>query len=119
MEGEPLHGYLAGLTARPARTRGALYRLPAGYPALVPDAGDGWSLGELVSLPSMSKFSVLDLVEGVNRGLYAREKIPVEWEGQILHAWAYVMSPDQISELDGLLIPSGDWRKVPRPNRLN
>ena len=119
MEGEPLHGYLSGLTSRPARTRGALYRLPAGYPALVPENGDRWSLGELVSLPSMGKFSVLDLVEGVNRGLYSREKIPVEWEGQILYAWAYVMSPKQVSELDGLLIPSGDWRKVPRPKRLN
>lgn len=117
MEGEPLHGYLAGLDSRKAKTRGALYRLPAGYPALVPEEGQGWATGELISLPSMRKFIVLDMVEGVDRGLYSRRKIQVEWQGQTIHAWAYVMTLKQVEESQGTHIPSGDWRKVPRSAR--
>lgn len=117
MKGEPLHGYLAGLDVRQVRTRGKLFRLPAGYPALVPGGGDGWAMGELVSLPSMSKFMVLDLVEGVDRGLYSRRKIHVEWQGQNLNAWAYVMTLKQVEESNGTFIPSGNWRKVPRSTR--
>ena len=117
MKGEPLHGYLAGLEAREVRTQGRLFRLPAGYPALVPGKGDGWATGELVSLPSMSKFIVLDMVEGVDRGLYSRQKIQVEWQGQNLNAWAYVMTLKQVNESNGTRIPSGNWRKVPRSTR--
>ena len=117
MKGEPLHGYLAGLETREVRTRGTLFRLPAGYPALVPDEGDGWALGELVSLPSMSKFIVLDMVEGVDRGLYSRRKIQVDWQGQNLNAWAYVMTLKQVEESAGTRIPSGNWKKVPRSVR--
>lgn len=117
MKDEPLHGYLAGLEAREVRTRGALYRLPAGYPALVPGEGDGWARGELVSLSSMSKFLVLDMIEGVDRGLYSRRKIQVEWQGQNLNAWAYVMTLKQVEKLKGQHIPSGNWRKVPRSTR--
>ena len=114
MEGEELHGYLSGLTSRPARTRGSLFRLPAGYPALVQQPGNQWAKGELFTLQSMARFSVLDLLEGVNRGLYERKKIPVEWQGQTLQAWAYVMNAKQVADFGGKIIPSGDWRNVPR-----
>jgi len=117
MQGEELDGYLAGLTPRPAKTRGQLFRLPAGYPTLVPSANSEWVKGELVSLSSMARFRVLDMVEGVGRGLYRREKISIELEGKCLQAWAYVMSAEQVKALGGRPIPSGDWRVVSRATR--
>jgi len=112
MQGETLQGYLAGLQARPARTRGTLFRLPAGYPGLVPNPESSWVKGELVSLTSMARFTVLDMVEGVDRGLYERIKIPVEIGGQNIQAWAYVMNPKQVKKRGGIVIRSGDWRIV-------
>ena len=117
MQGEELNGYLAGLSPRPAKTRGVLYRLPAGYPSLVPSHTDAWVQGELVSLASMARFQVLDMVEGVGRGLYKREKISIEIEGKSLQAWAYVMNDAQVKALGGRPIPSGDWRVVSRATR--
>jgi gamma-glutamylcyclotransferase (GGCT)/AIG2-like uncharacterized protein YtfP len=117
LQGEELDGYLAGLSPRPARTRGRLYRLPAGYPSLVPTTEDLWVKGELVSLDSMARLRVLDVVEGVGRGLYTREKIPIALQGQTLQAWAYVMRGPQIEAIGGRPIPSGDWRVVSRATR--
>lgn len=112
MQGQSLEGYLAGLSSRPARTQGQLFRLPAGYPALAESNKDDWVHGELVSLPSMSRLTVLDMVEGVNKGLFFRKKIPVQLTNQKLHAWAYVMSLRKIESLGGQPIHSGDWCKV-------
>ena len=112
MQGGALAGYLSGLQARPARTRGKLFQLPAGYPGLVPHAEGAWVKGELVSVNSMARFTVLDMVEGVDKGLYERIKIPVEIEGQEIQAWAYVMSEKQVKQLGGTPIRSGAWRVV-------
>lgn len=112
MQGEALAGYLSGLQARPARTRGMLFRLPAGYPGLVPTHEGSWVKGELVSVNSMARFTVLDMIEGVDKGLYERAKIPVEIEGQRIQAWAYVMTQKQVKKLGGVPIRSGNWRIV-------
>jgi gamma-glutamylcyclotransferase (GGCT)/AIG2-like uncharacterized protein YtfP len=112
MQGQSLEGYLAGLSPRPARVQGQLFRLPAGYPALVQNNQDNWVHGELVSLPTMSRLTVLYMIEGVNKGLFSRKKIPVHLSSQTLHAWAYVMSLQKIESMRGQPLPSGDWRKV-------
>lgn len=112
MQGQPLEGYLAALSPRPARTKGHLFRLPAGYPALAPHESGDWVQGELVSLPSLARLTVLDMVEGVDKGLFSRRKIPVDFQGQSHHVWAYVMTRSKIEAIGGRPIPSGDWRKV-------
>ncbi len=117
MRGEELEGYLADSKAQAARTRGQLFRLPAGYPALVPEPDGEWVKGELVSLKNMARLQVLDLVEGVDRGLYKRLQIEVETESQKLRAWAYVMSAKQVRALHGRAISSGDWKTVSRAMR--
>ena len=114
MSGEELNGYLAGLPCQPARTRGQLFRMPAGYPALHCCNEGGWVKGELLSLQNMARFTVLDLIEGVDRGLYKRVQIPIETETQKLMAWAYTMDALAIRKRQGVLIPTGDWRTVPR-----
>jgi gamma-glutamylcyclotransferase (GGCT)/AIG2-like uncharacterized protein YtfP len=112
MQGQALEGYLSALDPRPARTRGRLFRLPAGYPALVPDASNDWVQGELFSLPSLARLTVLDMVEGVDNGLFSRRKISVDLQGQNHHVWAYVMTPTKVKAIGGKPIPSGDWRQV-------
>ena len=115
MSGEELNGYLAGLPYQPARTKGHLFRLPAGYHVLHTDPEGEWVQGELVSLQNMARFTVLDLIEGVDRGLYRRVQIPVETAHQRIMAWAYTMDGLAIQNRNGVPIPSGDWRRVPRP----
>ena len=114
MRGEELNGYLAGLPCQAARTRGQLFRMPAGYPALHFFPEGDWVKGELLSLQNMARFTVLDLIEGVDRGLYKRVQIPIETETQKLMAWAYTMDVLTIQRRQGVLIPNGDWRSVPR-----
>lgn len=89
-----------------ATTRGTLWDLPAGYPALGPGAAEVH--GELVELPHPSALSVLDRFEGVDEGLYERVMIDVVSKGQTERAWAYVMERPRAR--GGRRIPGGRWR---------
>ena len=63
-------GLLADLEPRSARVRGALYLLPAGYPALRTDRGGRWIHGELVALDDPRRLRLLDRTElghGIDR----------------------------------------------------
>lgn len=93
----------------PARVRGALYELPAGYPALVL-AGDALVHGELVEVEDPRRLALADRYEGVDEGLYQRVRVDV-WVGlRAEPAWAWVMAPERARE--GRLLPSGRWRPV-------
>ena len=104
-------GLIAGLARRPARTRGRLYRLPAGYPAMTVDSAAGWVHGELLEADER-RLRLLDTLEGVNEGLYVREPLAISSSGRAVTAWAYTMTPAQIRQRGGVLIKSGSWRAV-------
>lgn len=116
MTGCDAEGLLRGLRRWPARTRGRLYRMRAGYPALVMDPAAGWIEGELVELDTPGRLVVLDNFEGVGEGLYAREAIRVAYQGRSATCWAYVMSAKQVRDRKGALLKSGSWRRL-RPGR--
>ncbi len=105
-------GLLRGLRRWPARTRGRLYRMRAGYPALVMDPAAGWVEGELVALDGPGRLLVLDTLRGVGEGSYSREAIRVASRGRSADCWAYVMSAQQVRDRRGTRLKSSSWRRL-------
>lgn len=96
----------------PARVRGRLFRMPAGYPALAADPRAGWVHGEWIDPVPEEVLDLLDVYEGVPEGLYQRVVLPVEGRRAGFDAWAWVMErPDRRG---GVAIPEGRWRPPPR-----
>ena len=89
-----------------AQTRGTLFRMPAGYPALSL-TGEQIIYGELIEHINPTQFSVLDFYEGVHSQLYSREIIDVQVGLKPVRAWAYVM--ERPKQKGGIRIPSGKW----------
>lgn len=128
MRGQQADGYLADRRVVPATTVGLLYRVPAGYPALVVDNGGKAIVGELVLDPSPGLLTVLDLYEGVANGLYRRTVVQVQRlddgasgsAGQqdlfarSLRAWAYVVSARQARARRYHPLDVTDWRRICR-----
>ena len=102
---------LAGLGRQPARTRGRLFALRAGYPALVP-GGDAWVYGELVAPVTPRRLTLLDQYEGVPEGLYRRTRVEAVIGLSTFPAWAWVM--DDPSLHGGRYLPGGRWRATIR-----
>jgi gamma-glutamylcyclotransferase (GGCT)/AIG2-like uncharacterized protein YtfP len=112
LSGEENAGWLGGLPAREARVKGRLYRLPAGYPALVVEGEAlNWVEGEWISGVG-PRLKVLDQLEGVGQGLFARVRLPVVVGARTLGSWVYVLKPDQVRERGGLHLAEGSWRRV-------
>ncbi len=104
--GEERHGLVAGLARRPARTRGRLYHLPAGYPGLLLD-GDGTVHGELLDPPDDRLLGLLDQVEGVDEGLFRRVLRPVSVGLRPYRAWVYELCT---LPRGARLVADGRWR---------
>jgi gamma-glutamylcyclotransferase (GGCT)/AIG2-like uncharacterized protein YtfP len=102
---------LGSLGRSAARARGALYHLPAGYPALMLGADDV-VYGELVEAPGPRLLALLDQYEGVSEGLFSREQIDVEVGLRRVKAWAYVMERPEARGAKRL--KSGRWRCIRR-----
>jgi gamma-glutamylcyclotransferase (GGCT)/AIG2-like uncharacterized protein YtfP len=127
LRGQPADGYLAGRNIRRATVRGALYRVPAGYPALVLDPRGKAIAGELVLDADPGLLMVLDLYEGVPSGLYARVRVQAQMldrtAGQqalfseSIEAWAYVVTPHQARVRRYHRLEATDWRTVAPPTR--
>lgn len=109
--GERQAGLLGDRRRRPARVRGRLYRLDAGYPALVAADG-GWVEGELIDDVDDRLLGLLDHYEGVAEGLFRRERVTVTLGLRTERAWTYVMSHPE--RRGGVLIPSGRWHNLRR-----
>jgi gamma-glutamylcyclotransferase (GGCT)/AIG2-like uncharacterized protein YtfP len=100
------------------RTRGRLFHLPAGYPAMV-EAETGWVRGELLRFnESVEKvLEVCDRIEGYQPGneaasLFIRVVKQVEPdEGVSVEAWCYCIGPAQREALlrRGQEVSGGDW----------
>jgi len=122
--GEANYDYLQGKTFSvcDAVTKGHLYHLPTlGYPALIP--GTGTVYGSLLHFIDPEILAHLDALEGYAPDRPAREN---EYQRQQLavyslngaplgQAWGYVMTPEHVKELGGILLPSGWWsgRELP------
>jgi gamma-glutamylcyclotransferase (GGCT)/AIG2-like uncharacterized protein YtfP len=125
-EGGTNHAWLLrthpeGLTA--AWVAGRLFRLAAGYPALVPGPepavpapGPGWVRGDFVGYEDEadleSALADLDPLEGVEEGLFTRELLPVTLEGgQRYQAWVYLFPGERLPRLEreAMEVLGGDW----------
>ena len=109
--GEPQAALLGDLTRRRAWTRGTLWALPAGYPALVP-GDEGRVEGELVDAPDERVLTLLDAYEGVDEGLFERVPVGVFVGLRSFEAWAYTL--DAARAKAGRRIPSGRWFAIRR-----
>jgi len=95
---------------RPARTRGKLYDLPAGYPVLT--GGSGEVFGELIEPVDERLLRLLDLYQGVSEGRMVREARRVHVDTTYVQAWMYLM--DNPRQHGGRPVPSGRWRGARR-----
>ena len=110
MSSGPQGALLSHLARVPARTRGELWALPAGYPALVLSSAPSFVHGELVAPPGDRVLQLLDLYEGVADGLYRRQVIDVVVGPTSEFAWAYVMDAGRART--GVRLPHGRWHSA-------
>ncbi|WP_414576566.1 gamma-glutamylcyclotransferase [Anabaena sp. CCY 9402-a] len=109
--------YCAGLVVDTQRctTLGQLFTLPMGYPAMT--IGKELVHGYLVSFAEPWILDVLDELEDyqptrqMSGNLYNRQEVEVyNLQGLSLGwAWGYLMNPERIKKLGGLLLPDGWW----------
>lgn len=108
MRGAAQAGLLGRSKRSPATTRGSLWDLPAGYPAL--SAGTDLVHGELVELDDARVLHVLDTYEGVPEGLYTRTEVDVLVGLRSERAWTYMMSDPRAR--GGRRLPDGRWTPI-------
>lgn len=98
-----------------AQARGHLFALPFGYPAMT--LGDGRVKGYLLTFAEEEVLDNLDLLEDYDQERLAEQN---EYNRQLIKtfnisgepletAWAYLMSPDRVRRIGGILLPSGWW----------
>lgn len=90
-----------------ARTSGAIYAFPMGYPGFSESDGTGEVVGEVVWLTELAAtFGLLDAYEGADFARVIRQ-ITLE-TGEEIWAWIYTLADPAAVNL-GTLIPDGDW----------
>jgi gamma-glutamylcyclotransferase (GGCT)/AIG2-like uncharacterized protein YtfP len=109
--------YCAGkvVNAECATTRGQLFALSVGYPAMT--LGDSQVYGYLLSFADLRILSRLDELEDyhptrqISENLYSRQEVEVFnlQEISLGWAWVYLMTLDRVSQLSGFLQPDGWW----------
>lgn len=105
------------VSAQPATTRGELFHLPQGYPAMT--IGDHWIRGALLTFRDEAAIARIDHFEDYDptrppsANLYQRLRQPVFAITQqpLGTAWVYRMSPQQVCALGGTRIDNGVWSK--------
>jgi gamma-glutamylcyclotransferase (GGCT)/AIG2-like uncharacterized protein YtfP len=103
------------ISAEPATTRGQLFALPMGYPAMT--LGDSLVHGYLLSFADSGILSGLDELEDyqtsrrISENLYNRQQVEVFNLKEITLAWAwvYLMTPNRVSQIGGILQSDGWW----------
>ncbi|MEM0979115.1 MAG: gamma-glutamylcyclotransferase family protein [Cyanobacteria bacterium P01_H01_bin.58] len=112
--------YVVSVT--PSLTRGCLYHLPQGYPALT--VGDRWVTGSLLHFRNDSRLAQMDEFEDYNtavpavQNLYIRQWRPIFTTDQqpLGSAWMYVMQVSRVVSYGGVLIPEGQWSQQHWPS---
>jgi gamma-glutamylcyclotransferase (GGCT)/AIG2-like uncharacterized protein YtfP len=108
------------IPACPAMTRGRLYDLPAGYPAMT--VGDDWVQGYVLGLMDTLLLARLDDYEDYDpsraapENLYYRTQIeaftrptPQTSPQSLGLVWGYLMRPEIASAMGGRYLASGLW----------
>ncbi|MBO1346407.1 MAG: gamma-glutamylcyclotransferase [Hormoscilla sp. GUM202] len=113
--------YCAGkvVASQRAIAMGLLFALPMGFPAMIPGKqpvhGFLLTFNDPTILPTFDELEDYhgdDRPEGVN--LYNRIQIEVfQSDGLSLGlAWAYLMTPEQVQQFGGELLPDGCWISI-------
>lgn len=103
------------MEAKRAIAFGQLFDLPLGYPAMT--LGQSTVQGFVLTFTEPDILSILDTLEDYNpnrtpeQNEYNRQSIEIyNLTGQVLgFAWVYLMTLEQVQQLEGVLIPSGWW----------
>ncbi len=102
------------IAAQAAQTRGRLYHLPLGYPAMTSELG--WVKGVLLTFPNAQSLTAIDAFEE-----YYPDRPETSEYQRRLHkvydlnqfplgvAWVYTMALDRVQHLGGLWLPQGHW----------
>ncbi|YAF96307.1 MAG: gamma-glutamylcyclotransferase [Nodularia sp. CChRGM 3473] len=111
--------YCAGkvMNAKRAVVLGRLFTLPMGYPAMTP--GEGSVHGYLLSFADLGILDALDELEDyqparqMSENLYYRQQVEIsDLQGISLgDAWAYLMAPERVDQLQGLPLLEGWWSR--------
>ena len=109
--------YCAGkvIKAIAGYTKGKLYSLPMGYPAM--SEGNSKTIGVLLTFANADILTSLDILEGYQEhraselNEYYRQLVPIySLEDQLLStAWSYFMQESRIERYGGVLVDSGVW----------
>ncbi|MEL6440662.1 MAG: gamma-glutamylcyclotransferase family protein [Cyanobacteria bacterium J06621_8] len=102
--------------ATTASTKGNLYSLPMGYPAMT--AGNNQVSGVLLAFQDTQVLDSLDHLEGYQQELpltaseYYRASVPVydSSGGVIAQAWTYYMTTARVEYYQGVPLNSGCWQ---------
>lgn len=94
---------------------GQLFDLPLGYPAMT--LGESTVQGFVLTFSAPDILSILDTLEDYNpnrtpeQNEYHRQQIEIyNLTRQVIGlAWVYLMTLEQVQQLEGILIPSGWW----------
>lgn len=112
MEGYANHTMLEdSIFVKKGMTKGKLYGLPYGYPALI--EGDGWVKGEIYDVDevTLQKMDTLEAYYGQENDLFQRLKANVLIDGGIdAKAFIYYYSNRVEAQNAGEEILEGDWR---------
>lgn len=99
-----------------AYTKGLLYHLPVGYPAMT--AGNSRVKGVLLTFTDDTVLPYLDELEDYDKerspelNLYYRSLVPVYDQSDrfLAQAWCYFMSQEKVKQFQGVILPSGCWQ---------
>ncbi|MBC7972482.1 MAG: gamma-glutamylcyclotransferase [Verrucomicrobia bacterium] len=126
--GEKNYAVCAGsvVKSQPATAEGCLYALPFGYPAMTLEAGVVH--GVILSFTDITILEVLDEFErhdpiefhcyvpheSLEQNEYDRQEITVYDQSRrfLSRAWSYIMTSEQVQQLDGILLPDGQWHPL-------
>lgn len=103
------------VSAQRATTRGQIFALPMGYPAMT--LGASLVHGYLLSFADSRILSELDELEDyqstrkISENLYNRQQVEVFnlQEVSLAWAWVYLMTPHRVNQIGGILQPDGWW----------
>jgi gamma-glutamylcyclotransferase (GGCT)/AIG2-like uncharacterized protein YtfP len=98
-----------------AYTKGQLYHLSAGYPAMT--VGNNQVKGYLLSFDSSNILISLDCLENYQETRYSkyndyyRQKVPVYSlsDSSLGNAWCYLMTQNKVAEFQGQLLTTDSW----------
>ena len=112
----PLYCQAKTIEEQKAWTKGKLFDLCLGYPAMI--EGDDRVYGFLLTFASPAELSNLDKLEGYSgiefspHNEYERKKVLIydHFDRPLAYAWVYFMTESKVKKLGAVYLSSGYWR---------